>query len=117
MRWRGATRRGPSGMGEGAPFGAREEREGALDDAGQEEPGFGGAEALQARAQLREPQLPHVVGGDAAHRFAGLLQDEVQQLLVDRKSTRLNSSHTVISYAVFCLKKKTRITKGSRRTC
>src|SRR5437588_8699976 len=28
---------------------------------------------------------------------------------VDRKSTRLNSSHTVISYAVFCLKKKTRI--------
>src|SRR5438132_2831885 len=28
---------------------------------------------------------------------------------VDRKSTRLNSSHTVISYAVFCLKKKTKI--------
>src|SRR5438132_10205464 len=27
-------------------------------------------------------------------------------LLEDRKSTRLNSSHTVISYAVFCLKKK-----------
>src|SRR5437588_5478040 len=28
----------------------------------------------------------------------------------DRKSTRLNSSHTVISYAVFCLKKKKIIT-------
>src|SRR5947207_3773513 len=27
--------------------------------------------------------------------------------ILDRKSTRLNSSHTVISYAVFCLKKKT----------
>src|SRR2546426_7455001 len=27
-------------------------------------------------------------------------------LLIDRKSTRLNSSHLVISYAVFCLKKK-----------
>src|SRR5260221_6449189 len=27
-------------------------------------------------------------------------------ILTDRKSTRLNSSHTVISYAVFCLKKK-----------
>src|SRR2546426_2294477 len=27
-------------------------------------------------------------------------------VLVDRKSTRLNSSHLVISYAVFCLKKK-----------
>src|SRR3954462_2010521 len=26
----------------------------------------------------------------------------------DRKSTRLNSSHTIISYAVFCLKKKTK---------
>src|SRR5438034_4596173 len=32
----------------------------------------------------------------------------------DRKSTRLNSSHTVISYAVFCLKKKTKYKK--RRT-
>src|SRR5947207_7730434 len=29
-----------------------------------------------------------------------------QELFQDRKSTRLNSSHTVISYAVFCLKKK-----------
>src|SRR5260221_10303027 len=28
------------------------------------------------------------------------------ELIRDRKSTRLNSSHTVISYAVFCLKKK-----------
>src|SRR5256885_9769571 len=28
-------------------------------------------------------------------------------IVVDRKSTRLNSSHLVISYAVFCLKKKT----------
>src|SRR5256885_10400513 len=31
----------------------------------------------------------------------------------DRKSTRLNSSHLVISYAVFCLKKK----KTKRKTC
>src|SRR5438132_10744200 len=42
---------------------------------------------------------------------------------LDRKSTRLNSSHTVISYAVFCLKKKntnrrTRTrTFGGRRSC
>src|SRR5476649_3046034 len=35
---------------------------------------------------------------------------------VDRKSTRLNSSHTVISYAVFCLKKKKSI-EAHRRTC
>src|SRR2546430_13016628 len=32
----------------------------------------------------------------------------------DRKSTRLNSSHSQISYAVFCLKKKTR---SYRRAC
>src|SRR5690606_40709725 len=31
-----------------------------------------------------------------------------KDLLIDRKSTRLNSSHVKISYAVFCLKKKTR---------
>src|SRR3712207_7616955 len=31
--------------------------------------------------------------------------EEVLALLVDRKSTRLNSSHANISYAVFCLKK------------
>src|SRR5438552_9078889 len=29
-----------------------------------------------------------------------------QTLFIDRKSTRLNSSHQIISYAVFCLKKK-----------
>src|SRR5256885_9241355 len=33
-------------------------------------------------------------------------QWEVMKLARDRKSTRLNSSHLVISYAVFCLKKK-----------
>src|SRR5207244_5163791 len=32
--------------------------------------------------------------------------DRSQGLDVDRKSTRLNSSHQIISYAVFCLKKK-----------
>src|SRR5437588_8447862 len=34
------------------------------------------------------------------------LQVKNPQVQIDRKSTRLNSSHTVISYAVFCLKKK-----------
>src|SRR2546426_6534854 len=33
-------------------------------------------------------------------------RQEVHQRAGDRKSTRLNSSHLVISYAVFCLKKK-----------
>src|SRR5258708_31450796 len=37
-----------------------------------------------------------------------LLQNEKKriQAQLDRKSTRLNSSHQIISYAVFCLKKK-----------
>src|SRR5256885_7722606 len=35
----------------------------------------------------------------------------------DRKSTRLNSSHLVISYAVFCLKKKKRIAYNSYTVC
>src|SRR5256885_11003754 len=39
-----------------------------------------------------------------SHR--GWVQDRVPQAR-DRKSTRLNSSHLVISYAVFCLNKKT----------
>src|SRR2546430_11953388 len=34
----------------------------------------------------------------------------------DRKSTRLNSSHSQISYAVFCLKKKTIITRPTTAT-
>src|SRR5438876_8986198 len=33
--------------------------------------------------------------------------------MVDRKSTRLNSSHPSISYAVFCLKKKRRAKRGA----
>src|SRR5258708_27199907 len=35
----------------------------------------------------------------------------------DRKSTRLNSSHQIISYAVFCLKKKKSFHKITRREC
>src|SRR5438034_10383662 len=34
------------------------------------------------------------------------VEPSVSTFRLDRKSTRLNSSHTVISYAVFCLKKK-----------
>src|SRR5688572_32516747 len=47
------------------------------------------------------------LGGDRADRARG---DRVDRGLLggalDRKSTRLNSSHSQISYAVFCLKKK-----------
>src|SRR5256885_10271930 len=51
------------------------------------------------------------ISGRGAHRpHQGRLEltvsDEGPGLAPDRKSTRLNSSHLVISYAVFCLKKK-----------
>src|SRR5256885_6055319 len=49
--------------------------------------------------------------GDACwHVLLGKVGARVQ--LSDRKSTRLNSSHLVISYAVFCLKKKNNLIHG-----
>src|SRR3989475_4728332 len=44
--------------------------------------------------------------GRTVHRDHMRRQDLELQAKVDRKSTRLNSSHSQISYAVFCLKKK-----------
>src|SRR2546430_10254390 len=40
------------------------------------------------------------------HRDDGEVAAAPQPAQIDRKSTRLNSSHSQISYAVFCLKKK-----------
>src|SRR5688572_31360988 len=49
------------------------------------------------------------VGGEQLGLVGALDADLVRvDELRDRKSTRLNSSHSQISYAVFCLKKKTR---------
>src|SRR5258708_28025852 len=63
----------------------------------------------------------HVVRNVAWNDFISqinfLPDDSPQEIdLADRKSTRLNSSHQIISYAVFCLKKKkkpNRCTKNS----
>src|SRR5947207_10093186 len=44
--------------------------------------------------------------GPACHRGGSSHVRTLAPGELDRKSTRLNSSHTVISYAVFCLKKK-----------
>src|SRR2546430_6206115 len=55
-------------------------------------------------------------GGLAIARMSGEAEAQVATIvpkgkwpLLDRKSTRLNSSHSQISYAVFCLKKKRRV--------
>src|SRR5438034_5302548 len=59
-------------------------------------------EDLPARAARRRRRFG--VGDDRdAREHAVTFRQRLEQ---DRKSTRLNSSHTVISYAVFCLKKK-----------
>src|SRR3712207_6856946 len=70
-------------FGEGGPDGRRVLGEGDLDQPG-----------------VLELQQPHE-GAD----LDGLLHQRGEQE-ADRKSTRLNSSHANISYAVFCLKKK-----------
>src|SRR5258708_30931214 len=56
----------------------------------------------RARAALRQSLyvLREVLGP------AALVSHGNEEGLADRKSTRLNSSHQIISYAVFCLKKK-----------
>src|SRR5205085_10925567 len=68
--------------------------------------------------QLVDPLLERADADEAAHEHRLALTDAmhaVGRLLLDgrprasrrdRKSTRLNSSHSQISYAVFCLKKK-----------
>src|SRR5205807_3450570 len=62
--------------------------------------------------KLLKRERPHVligVMGCMAQLWQGKIQERAPSvdLVLDRKSTRLNSSHLVISYAVFCLKKKT----------
>src|SRR5690625_6157447 len=62
------------------------------------------------------PSAPMLTGGDRFERDIVVVQARAaaqSQFLADieqgdRKSTRLNSSHVAISYAVFCLKKKNR---------
>src|SRR5207253_10851104 len=74
------------------------------------------ARAHADRAQrLSGPEANLRVGGDGVGTEQGLsegradgvsLQGHLVARVRDRKSTRLNSSHVAISYAVFCLKKK-----------
>ena len=56
-----------------------------------------------AQELLAETGVP--VAAPSAN-MAGCISPTAAGHVVDRKSTRLNSSHVVISYAVFCLKKK-----------
>src|SRR5207244_11831790 len=73
------------------------------DSRGDGEPPDGGVPTTRGPARLGDPRGPGPAKRDdraPARRAAGRHPP-------DRKSTRLNSSHQIISYAVFCLKKKT----------
>src|SRR5438034_7744141 len=61
-----------------------------------------GRSDLRARAIAHAALVPR---GRARHRTGRASRSSAWRVWqLDRKSTRLNSSHTVISYAVFCLK-------------
>src|SRR5438034_7978020 len=62
---------------------------------------------LVDRQQVPETFVHPTVTSELETRLHTISQEILSRSrLEDRKSTRLNSSHTVISYAVFCLKKK-----------
>src|SRR5258708_26546026 len=67
-------------------------------------PGIDGFETARLIRSRERSRLTPVI-------FLTAAADEMGSMFrgyeVDRKSTRLNSSHQIISYAVFCLKKKT----------
>src|SRR5438045_7075750 len=66
---------------------------------------FIGTQAIELRRRAREALVEMHIAFQRTGGFAGIrIGCEINT--EDRKSTRLNSSHLGISYAVFCLKKK-----------
>src|SRR5438067_10441277 len=75
------------------------------------------SEVLSIKCGKRiDPELPWpffiAIDFESMDKYAISREDSIfvkfMEEVIDRKSTRLNSSHVSISYAVFCLKKKTR---------
>src|SRR5690625_5454573 len=65
----------------------------------------------QLNKKTLRDDIPEFRPGDTVAVHVNIIEGETQRIQVftfnkDRKSTRLNSSHVAISYAVFCLKKK-----------
>src|SRR5690625_6998840 len=67
-------------------------------------------EVVAVNASYPAETLAHLINYDSTHgKWQKTVEPKVGALVVDgqdRKSTRLNSSHVAISYAVFCLKKQ-----------
>src|SRR3712207_8057879 len=78
----------------------------------------GRARGARARAERRHPHRPRPERGDRPARGergegdARARGGRGHGVVRDRKSTRLNSSHANISYAVFCFKKKKKLIEG-----
>src|SRR2546430_6254676 len=66
------------------------------------------AQALKSYHEVLAAMPEHSEARAAVARITS----RVEEARADRKSTRLNSSHSQISYAVFCLKKKTHSRSG-----
>src|SRR5207245_8089338 len=64
---------------------------------------FARASEVEASCWRVSPENSNWLKGTSSRQFSGQTSTQPPQ---DRKSTRLNSSHGSISYAVFCLKKK-----------
>src|SRR5256885_10470120 len=78
------------------------------------------AEYRMVEGQVRRSKKMLSIRGlnkDHNHDLKGLFKGAATMASAhpDRKSTRLNSSHLVISYAVFCLKKKKPLERSSMR--
>src|SRR2546429_4938554 len=73
--------------------------------------------AVCSPASAQEGQKPALVTAPEVEPGRAELKNLVIKNVRDRKSTRLNSSHGYISYAVFCLKKKKKQTSPTTYTC
>src|SRR5207253_9288393 len=74
---------------------------------GHDPPGLQAAgQRVAVLAVVGEQVVARLQGGHQADDGGLLAEVEMAVAAEDRKSTRLNSSHVAISYAVFCLKKK-----------
>src|SRR5258708_29176505 len=58
----------------------------------------------------------HDLAGLVVIVASSIINSRQGRMVLDRKSTRLNSSHQIISYAVFCLKKKKKNTNARRHS-
>src|SRR3712207_7128096 len=75
-------------------------------------PDGGGGPGDDAAPVVADERRPRAGAADVPDQPCDVLHQRVEPVVFDprrdRKSTRLNSSHANISYAVFCLKKKTK---------